>query len=332
MNRKETDMKALRVFWLICGLVLFTFYGVCLSQEKYPTRPIELVIPFSAGGSADLAARTYADDLSKALKVTLYAVNRAGGSGIQGVTFVVKGKKDGYTLLGVTDTPLIIMPAISKEVTYDPVKDLIPIGHLGYANTMFAVRTDAPYKTLKELVDYARQNPGKLKCGVGGIGNEGNFNLVLLGSKEKINITSVPFLSGGEALPALLGGHVDLSSNTVATLGSQIKAGKLRGLAIASKKRHPDFPDVPTTVELGYPDVSFAVWFGLFAPAGVPRHVVDVLAPVVAKVFQSPAVIQRCDTLGIVHEYLGPGDLGKLLETQLVTIEKVAREVGIQKK
>ena len=326
------DMKGWKIVCLISGIILFAFCGVCLAQDKYPIRPIELVIPFSAGGSADLAARTYADDLSKALKVSIYAVNRAGGSGIQGVAFVTKSKKDGYTLLGVTDTPLIIMPAISKEVTYDPVKDLVPIGHLGYANTLFAVRADAPYKTLKDLIDYARQNPGKLKCGVGGIGNEGNFNMVLLNSKEKINITSVPFLSGGEALPALLGGHVDLSSNTVATLGSQIKAGKLRGLAIASKKRHPDFPDIPSMAELGHPDITFAVWFGLFAPTGVPRHVIDVLTPVVAKVFQSPAVTKRCDTLGIVHEYLGPAELGKLLETQVGTIEKVAREVGMQKK
>jgi tripartite-type tricarboxylate transporter receptor subunit TctC len=192
-------MKGWKIVWLMSGIILFTFYGLCLAQEKYPSRPIELVVPFAPGGSADVAARAYADDLSKALKVSIYVVNRAGGTGIQGVTYVVRGKKDGYTLLGTTGTPLIIMPNISKEVTYDPLKDLIPIGRLGSAPSVFAVRPDSPFKTLKELIEYARQNPGKLKNGAGGVGTESNFNLAVLCSKEKINITSVPFQSGGEA-------------------------------------------------------------------------------------------------------------------------------------
>ena len=159
-------MKGWKIFFVMCGLISFTFYGFCLAQEKYPSRPIEMVVPFAAGGSADVAARTYGDDLSKALKVPVNLVNRAGGTGIQGVTYVVKGKKDGYTLLGTTGTPLIIMPAISKEVTYYPLKDLIPIGYLGSAPSIFAVRSDSPFKTMKELIEYARQNPGKLKNGL----------------------------------------------------------------------------------------------------------------------------------------------------------------------
>ncbi len=325
-------MKGWRIFWLMCGLISITVVGVCLAQEKYPTRQIEMVVPFAAGGSADVAARAYGDDLSKALKVPVTIVNRAGGTGIQGVTYVVKGKKDGYTLLGTTGTPLIIMPVISKEVTYDPLKDLIPIGYLGFAPSVFAVRSDSPFKTLKELIEYARQNPGKLKNGAGGIGTESNFNLAILCSKEKINITSVPFQSGGEALPALLGGHVDMSSNTLATLGPQIKAGALRGLAIGSKKRHPDFPDIPTTAEIGHPDVNFAVWFAVYAPTGVPQQVVDVLVPTVQKIFESPEVIQRCTKLGIDVDYMGPADIRKQIETQLRTVDKVAKDAGMQKK
>jgi len=325
-------MKGWRIVCLISGIIVFAFSGLCLAQDKYPTRPIEMVVPFAPGGSADVAVRAYADDLSKILKVSILIVNRAGGTGIQGVTYVVKGKKDGYTLLGTTGTPLIIMPNISKEVTYDPVKDLIPIGRLGSAPSVFAVRSDSPFKTLKELIEFARQNPGKLKNGAGGVGTESNFNLALLCSKEKINITSVPFQSGGEAVPALLGGHVDMTSNTLASLGAQVKAGKLRGLAIGTKKRHPDFPDVPTVAEVGYPDVNFAVWFGVYAPAGAPKQVVDVLVPAVEKVFQSSEVIQRCAKLGIEHDYMGPAETRKLIETQLVTIEKVAREAGMQKK
>jgi tripartite-type tricarboxylate transporter receptor subunit TctC len=332
MNREERDMKGWKIVWLMSGIIFFMFYGSCLAQQKYPSRPIEMVVPFAPGGSADVAARAYTDDLSKALKVSILIVNRAGGTGIQGVTYVVKGKKDGYTLLGTTGTPLIIMPNISREVTYDPLKDLIPIGRLGSAPSVFAVRSDSPFKTLKELIEYARQNPGKLKNGAGGVGTESNFNLAILCSKEKINITSIPFQSGGEAVPALLGGHVDMSSNTLASLGPQVKAGKLRGLAIGSKMRHPDFPDVPTVAEVGHPEANFAVWFAMYAPTGAPQQVVDVLVPAVQKVFESPEVIQRCAKLGIEHDYMGPADTRKLIEMQLRTVERVAKEAGMQKK
>ena len=325
-------MKGWKIFWLMCGLVSFTFVGLCLAQEKYPTRQIEMVVPFGAGGSADVAARAYGDDLSKALKVPVNIVNRAGGTGIQGVTYVVKGKKDGYTLLGTTDTPLIIMPAISTQVTYDPLKDVIPIGYLGFAPSIFAVRSDSPFKTLKELIEYARKNPGKLKNGAGGLGTESYFNLELLCFKEKIKITSIPFQSGGEALPALLGGHVDMSSNTLATLSPQIKAGALRGLAIAAKKRHPDFPDIPTTTELGQPDINFAVWFAVFAPTGVPQQVVDVLVPAVEKVFKNPDVVQRATKVGIEVDYMGPNELRKHMESELKIVETVARDANIPKK
>ena len=325
-------MKRWSRFGLMCGLVLVTVCGSSLAQDKYPSRPIEMVVPFAAGGSADVAARAYSDDLAKALKVPVNVVNRAGGTGIQGVTYVIKGKKDGYTILGTTDTPLIIMPAISKEVAYDPLKDVIPIGYFGFAPSVFAVRADSPFKTLKELIEHARQNPGKLKNGAGGLGTESYFNLEILCFKEKIKITSIPFSSGGEAMPALLGGHVDMSSNTLATLGAQLRAGKLRGLAIASKKRHPDYPDVPTTSELGYPDVNFSVWMAVFAPTGVPQQVVDVLVPAVEKVLNNPDVVQRGTKLGIEVDYMGPEELRKHMESQIKIVEKVARDANIPKK
>ena len=133
-------------------------------------------------------------------------------------------------------------------------------------------------------------------------------------------------------MPALLGGHVDMSSNTLATLGAQLKAGKLRGLAIASKRRHPDYPDVPTTSELGYPDVNFSVWMAVFAPTGVPQQVVDVLVPAVEKVLNSPDVVQRGTKLGIEVDYMGPEELRKHMESQVKIVERVARDANIPKK
>ena len=324
-------MKRFISFGLVFGLVFFVFFAGAQAQDKYPSRAIELVVPFDTGGSADVTARTYSDNLAKLLNVPVTVVNRAGGTGIQGTTYVIKSKKDGYTLLASTDTPLMVMPVISKEVTYDPLKDVIPIGHIGYAPAVIAVRNDSPFKTLAELVEFARKNPGKLKNSSSGIGTESFFNLQLLCQKEKIKIVTIPFKSGGEVMVSLLGGHTDMSSSSLASLGPQLKAGTLRGLAVCTKKRHLDFPNIPTTAELGNPDVNLNVWMALFAPAGVPKQVIDVLTPAVEKTFKDSEVVQRAVNAGLIVEYLGPEETRKLLESGIQIIKKLAPEAGLIK-
>jgi len=324
-------MKRFSCFGLVVGLVVIGFLAGAQAQDKYPSRAIELVVPFGTGGTADITTRTYSDNLAKLLKVPITVVNRAGGTGIQGTTYVIKSKKDGYTLLGSTDTPLMVMPVISKEVTFDPLKDVIPIGHIGYAPAVFAVKSDSQFKTLGELVEYARKNPGKLKNASSGIGTESFFNLQLLCHKENIKIATIPFKSGGETMVSLLGGHTDLSSSSLTSLGSQLKAGTLRGLAVCSKKRHADFPNIPTTAELGYPDINLAVWIALFAPSGVPKEVVDALVPAVEKSFNDPEVVQRAAKVGLVVEYMGPEETRKLLESGIGIIKKLAPEAGLIK-
>jgi tripartite-type tricarboxylate transporter receptor subunit TctC len=316
---------------LVIGLIFLSPSFPLQAQEKYPTRAIELVTPFGAGGATSVVARAYSENLAKLLKVPVNVVNREGGTGVQGTSYVIRSKKDGYTLLSTTDTPLVVMPVISKEVTYDPMEDVIPIGYIGYAPSIFAVRSDSPFKTLPELLDYARQNPGKLKNGISGFGTEAYFNLQLLCLKEKLKITSIPFKSGGDVTAMLLGGHTDMASSALASLSPQLKAGTLRGLAISSKKRHADFPNIPTTAELGHPDVDFVVWYALFAPQGVPKQVADVLVPAVEKVLKSPDVVERCVQAGVDMEYKGPEDLRKLMEVGIRVVKKVAQDAGMAK-
>jgi tripartite-type tricarboxylate transporter receptor subunit TctC len=141
-------VKKLLLSGLIFAVLFVGLFVEAQAQETYPSRPIELVVPFGPGGAASVTARAYSDNLAKLLKVPITVVNRAGGTGIQGTAYVIKSKKDGYTLLAATDTPLMVMPVISKEITYDPLKDLIPIGHIGYAPAVFAVKSDSPFKTL----------------------------------------------------------------------------------------------------------------------------------------------------------------------------------------
>jgi tripartite-type tricarboxylate transporter receptor subunit TctC len=325
-------MKALISLVLILAFVFPCFDEAVRAQDKYPSRAIELVVPFaSGGGTSDLAGRIYGDALSKLLKVPVNIINKPGGTGIQGTDYVIRSNKDGYTLLAATDTPLIVMPVISKEVTYDPLKDVIPIGHFSAVPSIFAVRSDSPFKTLAELVEFARKNPGKLKNSMAGFGTEAFFNLQLLCTKQGIKITSIPFKGGAESMVAVLGGHTDLVTSSVGSLSSQLKAGKIRGLAISSPKRHPDFPDIPTTAELGYPDVNLSVWLAMFAPAGVPKQVVDVLVPAFEKACKDPEVIQRGTNAGLVVEYLGPEEIRKLMVSGIEVIKKLAPEAGLTK-
>lgn len=324
-------MKKGRIALLALGFTLLVFSG-SQAQEKYPGHPIELVVPFAPGGNADVIARIYSEELARVLKVPVNVVNRAGGTGIQGTTYVVRAKKDGYTLLGSTGTPLTIMFAISSEVTYNPLKDLIHLGQIASVPSLFVVKIDSPFKTLDELIEYARKNPGKLKNCAAGLGAESQFNLEILCAHNKIKITTVPFKSGGEALPALLGGHVDMASLSLATLGPQINAGKLRGLAISSKARHPDFPNIPTTAELGHPYVNLRIWSGIFAPVGVPQSVLDVLVPAVEKVFKHPDIVDRATKAGFTMEYKAPEELRKFIESEIKILEKVAQDAGLAKK
>jgi tripartite-type tricarboxylate transporter receptor subunit TctC len=331
-QRKKGDrMKRLPSFGLALGLIFLGSLGGAQAQEKYPTRAIELVVPFGPGGASSVAAHAYKDELARLLKVPVNVVNREGGTGVQGTAYVIRSKKDGYTLLASTDTALVVMPVISKEVTYDPLKDVVPIGYQGYAPSVFAVRSDSPFKTLAELIDFARKNPGKLKNGTSGLGTEAYINLQILCNKEKIKISQIPFKSGGDVATMLLGGHIDMATSALASLSPQLKAGTLRGLAISSKSRNKDFPNIPTTAELGHSEVDLVVWYALFAPAGVPRQVVDVLVPAVEKVFRNPDVVERVSRAGVEVEYKGPVELRKLMESGVRAVKEVAQDAGLAK-
>jgi tripartite-type tricarboxylate transporter receptor subunit TctC len=323
--------------WLFGGCIgmvaLLALTGAVQAQDQYPSRNIELVIPMGPGGTTDLLARIYADQLGKDLNTSITAVNRAGGTGIQGTTFVTRAKKDGYTLMIGSGAWLSYQPVVNKkEVPYDPLKDVIPLGFVASVPQVIAVSSDSPFKTLDELVEYARKNPGKLKNTVGGLLTESHFSIELLNYHKNIKITTVPFKSGAESMAALLGGHVDMASNTLPSLGPQIKAGKFRALSISAKTRHPDFPNIPTTAELGYPYVNLVPWWGLYAPAGVPQPVLNVLVTAVEKAFKNPEVAQRVTRLGFTAEYKGPEELRKYLEEETKTVRQIAEAAGLIEK
>jgi len=321
----------LRRFFLIVLTIGFIFYPVHVQgKEKYPTRPIELVVPMGPGGATDLSTRCYSEQLSRELKVPVIVVNRAGGTGVQGATYVSRARKDGYTLMSSHAAPITTMPIINKKaVAYNPLTDFVPLGQFCTVASLIVVRADSPFKTLKDLVEYARKNPGMLKSAQGGIGTASHFNQLILCGKNNLNITSVPFQSGAESVSALLGGHVDMAANTFPVVFPHIKAGKLRGLAITSSKRAPELPEVPTTAEAGYPYANFVGWYGAFAPAGVPQGVLEVLYRAFQKVFNNPEVRNRAVKAGFMLEYRNPQEFRKFIEEEFKITEKLAKEAGL---
>jgi tripartite-type tricarboxylate transporter receptor subunit TctC len=332
MRRKEKTMKKEHVVGWVCLVTLLMLTGAAQAQEKYPDRDIQLVIPMGPGGSTDQLGRVYADQLAKELKVSISSVNREGGTGIQGTAFVIKAKKDGYTLLVGSVPALVFQPVVSNEVPYDPFKDLTPLGQMATVPLVIAVRSDSPIKTLDELVEYARKNPGKLKNSVGGLLTDSHFMMEVLGYNKNIKITTVPFKSGAESMAALLGGHVDMAADTLTSLRSQITAGKFRALSISSKTRHPDFPNIPTTAELGYPALDLVAWWGLFVATGVPQTALNVLVPALEKASQNPDVVQRVTRLGFTSEYKTPEEFRKMMMAETRMVEKVAAEANLIKK
>ena len=323
-----------RYFW---GLVLgVTFFVLCssigLAQEKYPRRTVEVVVPYSAGGTTTILARIYCDELTRQFKSPFAVVNRPGGGGIVGASFVARAKPDGYTLLqGMGDTHTL-GPITNSDVKYDPLKDFAPLALFATMPVVFAVQSSSPLKTFAELIDYAKKNPGKLRMGTTGIGGEAHLNVAIIGAKEKIDIVNVPFDGGAPYTAAILGGHVDLAAGQLspqAQVGPHIKAGTLRGLAVTSKSRHPDFPDIPTFAELGYPEANVGNWYALFAPAGVPQPVVDVLATSLQEVFKKPEVMADCRKGGFLVDFRGPAELRKFMESELQVLGKICKDLGL---
>lgn len=327
------NMKRWGIISLVLGLILFTFPELGKTQRKYPDRSIEVVVPFGPGGQADVGARVYCEELARILKVPIFVVNQSGGAGVQGTAHVINSKRDGYILLATPQTPLVIMPLISKEANYEPFKDLIPLGNFAYVYSGFTVRADSQFQTLNDMIEYARKNPGKLKnASGGGFGSESYINHEILCLQTNIKIPTIPFKSSPECIAALLGGHVDLTIDSLISIGSQIKAGKLRCLAIASPTRHPDFPNIPTMAESGYPDVNLSIWHSIYVANGVPQQVLDVLIPAVEKAFKNPEVVQRATKAGYKVEYMGPDELLKLNQSAVQIVDKVVKRLNLIRK
>jgi tripartite-type tricarboxylate transporter receptor subunit TctC len=262
--------------------------------QKWPERSIKAVVPFPAGGSTDNIARIFAKELAEALAQPVVVENRGGGAGSIGTENVVRAPGDGYSLMFSSAFPLTLVPQL-RPTSYT-VDDLVPVARLGTYISGFVVRSSLPVKTLKEYVEMAKAQPGKLTFGSSGAGGLSHVRIEALKQAAGINVTHVPYQGGAAAMQDLLGDRIDTMAENI--IFPHVKSGKLRMLAILAETRHPDFPDVPTAREAGFPELNTPAVFAAFAPKGTPAAVVQALNAEIVRISRKPQVREKLMGLG----------------------------------
>jgi tripartite-type tricarboxylate transporter receptor subunit TctC len=318
-------MKTHRLGTLISLLLL----AVCIlgaapaAAQDYPKGPIQLVVPFSSGGATDIFWRTLGENFSKNIKVPIAIVNKPGGGGIVGMSTVVNAKPDGYTICAGNSDTVNITPLFTKDLPFDTINDPTYIVKVANFPQALVARTESPFKTLEDVITYARANPKKLKASTPGLGTNPYMALQLLNYEAKADIVPVNFTGGGESVTAILGGHVDLGGIAVPPVKTQVLAGKIRILAIFSKQRHPAFPDVPTAYEKGYKQTLVDTGMGIVGPKGLPAEVIKKWEQVVQQTLKDPAVIAAIHKFDFVPDYQTGEQYKKEVADELALFKKI---------
>jgi tripartite-type tricarboxylate transporter receptor subunit TctC len=313
---------ALALGWLHCCIT-------ALAQPNFPAKPIRLIVPFPAGAASDVVGRMLGQKMSELLGEQVIADNRAGAGGNLGIGLTAKAPPDGYTIL-IATASIAVSPAIYANLGFDPVKDLAPVARLSSTPNVLLVHPSVPAKTLREFINLARAAPGKLNFGSGGSGTTNHLANELLKHLEKINIVHVPYKGVTQAMTAMMGGEVDEVVMPVTTAIPQIRAGKVRALAVLMEQRIPTLPDVPTGKEAGVPGFVMPVWYGMFAPAAMPRDIVQRLNQTLAKVLAMPDVRARLTDQGVDPWHGTPEQLGDLLRKDIERFAVIARASGLK--
>jgi tripartite-type tricarboxylate transporter receptor subunit TctC len=285
-----------RTFFIV-SMVVFSFNSVS-AQTAYPTRPIEITVGYAPGAGTDLGARMIAELSKKHLGVDIVCVNKPGGAGRIALTLISKAKPDGYSLGATTDGAVIASPHL-EPVTYKPLEDFTFIHQYGTLDFGVTVVPDSPFKTFKEVVEFARANPEKLTMGVVGVGTTDHIALQALSLFENLKIKFVPFNGAAQTMTALLGGHVMTASTASSGYAPHVKAKTARLLAVMGEERMDPYPDVPTLKELGYPSLVFQSWYIISGPKNMEKSVAKKLEEAFGKAMMTPEFIKLAKDLEI---------------------------------
>ena len=303
--------------FLLCLALSLTAFGAC-AQSQYPERAITIVVPFGAGGVADITARTVGEAMSKSLKQAVVIENKPGAGNIVGSAAVARAAPDGHTLLLISNGNAVSV-GLFRKLPYDPVKDFAPVGTLAYFDLALFVPQNSPFKTVADVIAKATSQPGKVSIGTIAVGSTQNLSAELFRTTAGIDALVVPYNGTPALQTALLAGQVDVGFEVLGPMMAQLAPGPkgLRALAVTSDRRFPGLPNVPTVQESGLPNYNVASWNGLAAPAGTPAPVIDKLNAAIQEAVKSPEVRKRLEALGVRAQGSTPQELGRLLNSEI---------------
>lgn len=296
------------------------------AAPAYPDRPVRLIVGFPPGGAADILGRIAAQRLTEALGQQVVVDNRGGAGGLIATETAARANPDGYTLL-FTSIPHVINPHLYRQVTYDAVKDFLPIVQFVSVPLMMAANMSFPAKSVKEVIALARSKPGEINYASGGSGSSGHLAMELFKSMSGTQMNHVPYKGTGPLITDLIAGQVSITISSAVPLSPQVKAGKLRGLAVTGPRRSPSFPDLPAIAETvrGYEVVN---WFGILAPAGTPRAIVSRINKELNAALAIPALKERLAAQGADAVGGGPEEFGRVIRADFAKWAKVVKESG----
>ena len=324
-------MKNLNRRIVATACLLVACVPAAMAQSTWPSRPIKIMVPFAAGGTSDILARVLGEKLSKALDTPVLVDNKPGAGGVVGADFVAKARPNGYTLLLGTISSHAINPALRPSMPYDAAKDFAPVILLGSISNVLIVGASQPYKTVAEVIAAAKKDPARpLNFGSSGQGSSQHMSGEMFKLMTGGGLTHVPYRGSAPAIQALMGGEIPMSFETVTVALPQIKAGKVRALAVTAAKRTQLLPDVPTMQEAGVAGFDVASWQAVYAPAGTPASIVQRLNTEIEKILAQPDVKEKMESLGLEHTPNSSKQFAAFNKSEIAKWNKVVKEGDVK--
>lgn len=319
-------MSMLRV--VVCALVLAGLASASVAAESYPTRPVRFIVPYAPGGGSDIIARAIGQKLGERLGTTFVIDNRPGAASMLGTEMAAKAAPDGYTLI-LADAPHAMNTATYRHVNYDAVKDFAPISLVAIAPEVLAAHPSFAVNTLKELLGMPKAQTEKFAMGTSGQGSTGHLTYELLRVRTGLTLNHVPYKGGGPAIVDLVAGQIPLVLNAAPPLMPHFQAKRIKALAVSSAKRTATLPGVPTFEESGVPDFVVLAWYGVLAPAGTPRHIVELLRNEIRRAIAEADVQSRFASLALDPDPRGPDEFRRLIESDVKRWRETAAKANI---
>lgn len=300
------------------------------AQSAWPSKPITVIVPLAAGSAADVSVRVLTERLSAVLKQTFLVENHPGAAGLAGTARAARAAADGHTLALLNSSIMTTLPHVYRKIDYDPVKSFSPITTVVSIPTVLVVHPSLPAKSVRDLVALAKARPDQLLYSSGGVGSPQHLSMAMLASLAGVQMTHVAYKGAVPATTDLVGGHVQLMFNGLATPLPHIRAGKLRALAMAGARRSELLPDLPTVQEAGVPGYVYEQWAGLFAPAGTPAEIIARVNAESDRILKLPEVREKLSQLGLEAQGGTAEDLARAVRTELPRMSEIIRQVGIK--